>query len=966
MDAKAIKVLLVEDDSAFVESLRASLTDALSARFELPQAGTLNEAFERVGREHFDMILLDLSLPDSRGITTFLELHRRAPAVPMIVLTGTEDEEMALEVLREGAQDYLVKGQVTGRMLARLIRYAIERKRIEEALRESEQRYKRLIGASTDYIVSVKVEDGRVVSTTHSAGCVSVTGYTSIEYGRDPYLWFEMVHQDDREAVSRHLEQVMSGENMPPIEHQIMHRDGSARWVKNTAIPHKDEQGRVVAYDAFISDITELKRAERRLAEQYAVTRVLAESATLSEATPKILQVTCESLGWDMGALWRVDPNTSVLRCVAVWHQPSVEIAEFEQVTRDKAFPRGTGLPGKIWEEAQPVWIANLATASELPRAALAAKAGLHGAFGFPIMLGKKILGVIEFFSREIQQPDEDLLRMVSTIGSQIGQFIERKRTEEALAEERNLLRTLIDTLPDTIYVKDTESRFIIGNIGVAHLMGAATPEFLNQKTDFDFYPRELAERYFADDQAILHSGQALINREEPVVDTEGRSGWLLTTKVPLRDSHGKVVGLVGIGRDITEYKRLEEERDRFFTLSIDMLCIAGFDGFFKQLNPAWEKTLGYSIDELRSRPLVEFVHPEDRATTLAETRKLLSGAPTVSFENRYLCKDGSVKWFHWTSCLFAEEELVYAAARDITDRKRAEAQLRETNRELTRSENALRKALADLKQSHEQLKTTQLQLIQAEKMDSVGTLAAGVAHEVKNPLQILLMGISYLSRNVDTSHEGVAMTLGEMRNAIKRADTIIRGLLEFSASYQPVVKDEDLNSIIDSSLWLVKYELSKTPTELVREFAPDLPPLKLDKNKLQQVFINIIMNSLHEMPEGGKLIIRTSRKRLSEIAHEMGERGLGHFRSGETVNFPRGDSVVVAEVEDSGKGIPPEKLTKIFDPFFTTKPIGKGTGLGLTVVKNIIELHGGGIDIRNRPEGGVKVTIIFQTWREP
>jgi signal transduction histidine kinase len=209
-------------------------------------------------------------------------------------------------------------------------------------------------------------------------------------------------------------------------------------------------------------------------------------------------------------------------------------------------------------------------------------------------------------------------------------------------------------------------------------------------------------------------------------------------------------------------------------------------------------------------------------------------------------------------------------------------------------------------------------------------------------------------------------MTLGEMRNAIKRADTIIRGLLEFSASYQPVVKDEDLNSIIDSSLWLVKYELSKTPTELVREFAPDLPPLKLDKNKLQQVFINIIMNSLHEMPEGGKLIIRTSRKRLSEIAHEMGERGLGHFRSGETVNFPRGDSVVVAEVEDSGKGIPPEKLTKIFDPFFTTKPIGKGTGLGLTVVKNIIELHGGGIDIRNRPEGGVKVTIIFQTWREP
>src|SRR5438552_12759886 len=181
------------------------------------------------------------------------------------------------------------------------------------------------------------------------------------------------------------------------------------------------------------------------------------------------------------------------------------------------------------------------------------AKEGLHAAFGFPLKLDDQVLGVIEFFSRQILPPDEDLLRMMATIGAQVGQFIVRKRTEEALAAEHNLLRTLIDSLPDAIYIKDTQSRFILGTKGVARIMGAPGSESLVGKTDFDFYPAELAERYCADERAVLDSGQPLINREEPVVDPSGRRGWLLTTKAPLRDTRGRVVGLVGMGRDITD-----------------------------------------------------------------------------------------------------------------------------------------------------------------------------------------------------------------------------------------------------------------------------------------------------------------------------------------------------------------------------------------------------------------------------
>lgn len=151
----------------------------------------------------------------------------------------------------------------------------------------------------------------------------------------------------------------------------------------------------------------------------------------------------------------------------------------------------------------------------------------------------------------------------ISGIRSTIQNITERKRAEESLAEERSLLRTLIDNMPDNIFVKDIESRFVVANIAVAHFMGATTPDELLGKTDFDFYPQELAARYYADDQKVIQSGQPLVSREEPTVDAAGSRKWYSTTKVPLRDSRGKIVGLVGISRDITKRRRAEEDRER-------------------------------------------------------------------------------------------------------------------------------------------------------------------------------------------------------------------------------------------------------------------------------------------------------------------------------------------------------------------------------------------------------------------
>ena len=184
-----------------------------------------------------------------------------------------------------------------------------------------------------------------------------------------------------------------------------------------------------------VTDITERKQAEQRLLAQHTVTQILAAAASLQEATPRILRAICENLIWDMGALWTVDKEAGVLRCVEVWHEKSIEVPEFEAKTRATTFKPGIGLPGAVWRSRKPIYLSDLSTkeSATFPRAPIAAREGLHAAFAFPVLLSGEVLGVIDFFSREIREPDQDLLDMMITVGSQIGQFIERKRAEDTV-----------------------------------------------------------------------------------------------------------------------------------------------------------------------------------------------------------------------------------------------------------------------------------------------------------------------------------------------------------------------------------------------------------------------------------------------------------------------------------------------------------------------------------------------------
>jgi len=401
-------------------------------------------------------------------------------------------------------------------------------------------------------------------------------------------------------------------------------------------------------------------------------------------------------------------------------------------------------------------------------------------------------------------------------------------------------------------------------------------------------------------------------------------------------------------------YKRLlASVTDYVYAVTVeDGRAVSTFHG------PGCEAVTGYTSDEFQQDQQLWYrmIREEDRPAVLEQAERILKGQETPPLEHRIIHKDGSVRWIRNTTVprkdaqgrLVAYDGLVY----DITERKQAEERLKGAHAELAANEEALKRTLEELRAANQELKETQLQLIQAARLESVGALAAGVAHEVKNPLQTILMGLDYLVPNCPAGNENLAMVLSDMREAVTRANTIIRGLLQLSAQTDFEMKREDLNALVRRALSLVNAQVIASKVRVVRKLDAHLPPVKMDRGKIEQVFINLLINALQAMSPGGVLTVTTRAGKFGE-----------NLKVNETAfrQFNHGEQVVLAEVQDTGTGIAAVNLPKVFDPFFTTKPVGVGTGLGLSVVKKIVDFHGGGVDIQNAAQGGVVVTLVLR-----
>jgi two-component system, NtrC family, sensor kinase len=544
---------------------------------------------------------------------------------------------------------------------------------------------------------------------------------------------------------------------------------------------------------------------------------------------------------------------------------------------------------------------------------------------------------------------------------------------EAELKENQERLQAILDHSPAVIYVKDLEGRYLLTNHRHEALFHLA-PGQARGKTDLELFPRHIALAFRENDRRIIETG--LPSEFEEIAPHDDGPHTYISIKFPLRDSGGKIYAVCGISTDISERKRMEEERDRFFTLALDMLCIAGFDGYFKRLNPSWEKTLGWTNDQLLNVPYLEFVHPDDRAATIAEAGRLAAGDyQTISFENRYRCADGSYKWLLWNAAPLWSNQLIYAAARDITLRKEAEKHLARTADELSLAYRQAQELAGNLEQSvaserkaHQELKKAQSRLVQSERLIALGQMVAGVAHEINNPLTFLTNNFVVLERDVlalrdllaryqkadpilsehqpdlfrAVTDQAAAVDLtyifgnldgifNRSREGLKRIQQIVRDLRNFARLDEGDLHEINLNTGIESTINIVRGQVSKKKVELRVDFG-SLPLVTCYPARINQVVLNLLVNAVDACGDNGIVTVRT----------RTGARG------------------VQIHVIDSGCGIPPAIRDRIFDPFFTTKPPGKGTGLGLSISHGIVEDHGGTIEVESTPGQGTHFTVTL------
>ena len=523
------------------------------------------------------------------------------------------------------------------------------------------------------------------------------------------------------------------------------------------------------------------------------------------------------------------------------------------------------------------------------------------------------------------------------------------KLLQSALAEERRMLRVFIDNIPDLMFVKDSEERFLLANLQMARAAGAMSPEQMVGKTDLDFFPEHIATRFQADDRAVMQAGEPLFNREERMLDREGRSIPILMTKVPLRDEQGKVIGIAGVGRDISQRKNVEEalrEAEYRYRSIFEQAMIGIFqvlpEGRFLSVNPALASMLGYETPEELMQAVSSVWRIFVDASQAERLRSALQRDGMVrSFECQVNRKDGSRIWMS-TSVQASRRQgrLVRfdGMTEDITERK-----------------------------------MLQQQLLHAQKLESIGQLAAGIAHEINTPTQYIGDNVRFLkdafvdlgkvlrafrhgpgegpaaqmpATGAEIAEIDVEYLLTEIPAAIEQAldgvgrvSTLVSAMKEFSHPGSKEKTEVDLNRAIQSTITVARNEW-KYVAEMETDFDTSLPPVLCLPGEINQVVLNLIVNAAHA---------------IGDVTRD-GDQGKGKIR----VSTRHSGDYVEVRVSDTGTGIPPEVQRRIFDPFFTTKEVGKGTGQGLSISRSVImDKHEGTIHFET--EVGKGTTFIVR-----
>jgi PAS domain S-box-containing protein len=820
------------------------------------------------------------------------------------------------------------------------------RKQAEEALRESEEHYRSMV-ESIDLGMNL-------IDCDHNL--VMVNAAQSRHFNKSPH---EMVGKkcfrelEKRDAVCPHCPGVQAIATGRPaeVETEGVRDDGSRFNVRLQAFPTFGQDGTVRGFVEVGQDITEQRKAEaeRKRAEEkiehlnlvLSAIRNVNQLITRERDRGRLLQGACETLiatrGYHSAWIALLDESGGPVLSGAEGAVTTAEAGLGENflplVERLKRGELTDCMQKALKQSGGVVTQDPSSTCANCP---LSNTYNGWGAVTIRLEYGGKVYGLLSVSIPRDLAADEEERALFKEVAGDIAFALHSAEQEEALAHERYLLKTLMDNVPDAIYFKDADSRFIRTNKAHAkRWFGLSDPAQAVGKTDFDFFSEEHARQAYENEQEIIRTGQPLLNMEERETWPDRPDTWVVTSKMPLRDEEGKIIGTFGLTRDITDRKRAEEalaeERNLLRTVIDnlpDSIYAKDTESRFIIANIEATRRLGASTpDELIGKTDFDFYPQELAAQYNADEREMMrSGQPLGNREELVIDQTtGNRIWNLATKVPVRDSQgkivALVGIGRNITARKRAEEALKEYSERLEEM----------VEERTQELRDAQEQLIRQEKLAVLGQLAGGIGHELRNPLGAISNAVYFLNMVLEEPDPEVKETLEILQKEVKTSEVIISSLLDFARTKAPTRRKVDINDVVQEALSRATVPAN---VEVVSQLDETLPIILADPDQLGQVFGNIILNAVQAMPEGGQLIVKTS-----EVPEKL----------------PKSEWVAVS-FADTGVGIPEESLERLFEPLFTTK--AKGIGLGLAVTKTLVEGHGGTIEVESEMGVGTTFTV--------
>jgi two-component system, cell cycle sensor histidine kinase and response regulator CckA len=744
-------------------------------------------------------------------------------------------------------------------------------KRTEKELARSQDRYKTLVKSVFEYLYTVEFEDGNMVSQFHSKQCEKVTGYTHHEYQNDPNLWFKMVHPDDKQMVLDYVERRKSDPTLNKIEHRIIHKNGSVRWVSDHANLKHNELGEIIRIDGVIEDITDRKLAEILIGESEEKYRIIFETA--------------------VEGIFFVDYNGNIV----------------------DSNPSGRKLLEFSPEEINHINFYQLLLVSHRSSSDLNFRETMYD---YEVLLHTKYNRAIYVNLNSVPVSLDNQERALIVLRD----TTEKREFEKTLEESEHKYRTIFETAPyGMIVVRSKDNIVMAVNNKFIELMNFRLEEVLGRNVEtLNFWKDKNNRSYFL--EQLEREGELDNYRVQFLSNNYNNLDCILSARII---KYGKDEARLIIVQDITEILKTEEQLlllNNAIEQAVEVVIITDRNGKILYVNSAFEKILGYPKEFMIGKfPNV-----------------LKSGKQPQEFYGNMW--DTITKGNVWTGEIINKKK-----NNELCNQEISITPIKNNENAITHFVAVLRD-VTEFKKISEEKDSLAMQLFHAQKMEGIGRLASGVAHDFNNMLSIILTS-SELIRSLEPE-EQILYHCENIETTCKQTSHIVKQLLLFSKETYLNQTIIDLNKLLSNTIKILQHSLGKDIE--IKYYLNDVPSfIDADEIQLQQIVLNLALNARDAMPSGGYMNF-TVRNVFLDDDFCKSRRSLHKGHYAELI------------VEDNGVGIPHELLNKIFDPFFTTKESGKGTGLGLSVVYGIVSSHNGYIEVFSEIDAGTRFHLYF------